>query len=119
MAHYKKNEFKKFIKTIEDGQAGHWVDIAEALGVDKNTISEWKKTPEAQEAILKGIDHALACMQQAGARDWRMWEAKLKMLGINPASKVEVKVNDPLDKILGKFNIEGDGNAEQADSSEA
>lgn len=116
MAHYKKTEFKQFLKTIKRGQASHWVDIAEALGVDKNTISDWKKTPEAQQAIQEGIEFALECMQQAGARDWRMWETKLKMLGINPASKVEVQMADPLDKILGKFGIEGDdaGKTEEA-----
>ena len=112
MGVYKVTEFAKFIKTIEEGQQPHWIDIAEALGVDKNTITAWKRTPEAQEAIRKGIKHALACMEQAGARDWRMWETKLKMLGVNPASKVEVQMADPLDKLLGKFGIEGDDASE-------
>lgn len=117
MSQYKTNEFKKFIETIKEGQAAHWIDIAEALDVDKNTILAWKKTPEAQEAIQEGISHALACMQQAGARDWRMWETKLKMLGLNPANKMEVKVTDPLSNILGKFEITEGDDAGETDTS--
>lgn len=105
MSTYKPEEFKKFIETIETGQRGHWLDIAKALNVDKNTITAWRNTPEAQEAIQKGIDHALQCMQQAGARDWRMWETKLKMLGINPVSKVDVTSGDKPLPIMGAVHV--------------
>lgn len=86
---YKKNEFRAFIRSIKHGQIAHWQDIARAIGVDENTITVWKKLPEAQDAINEGIDYALEQMQTVGKRDWRMWETKLKMLGVNPASKVE------------------------------
>lgn len=102
-APYKKKEFEAFIAAIDEGQVGHWLEIANALNVDKNTILEWKKLPEAQAAIQRGIDHALQCMQQAGSRDWKMWEAKLKMLGINPATKIDATIDDPRSKILGKY----------------
>lgn len=105
---YKKKEFNAFIKAIDEGQVGHWIEIANALGVDKNTILAWKQLPEAQEAIQRGIDHALKCMQQAGARDWKMWEAKLKMLGINPATKIEAIIDDPRKKILKQYMGESD-----------
>jgi hypothetical protein len=104
----KKAEFDAFIKAINEGQVGHWIEIANALNVTDDTITAWKKLPEAQEAIKKGIDHALQCMQQAGARDWRMWESKLKMLGLNPASNVNVKVDDPRTEILRKYLGEDD-----------
>lgn len=100
---YKKKEFDAFIKAIDEGQIGHWVEIARALNVDDDTITAWKKLPEAQDAIQRGIDHALKCMQQAGARDWKMWETKLKMLGINPATKIDANVNDPRTEILNKY----------------
>lgn len=100
---YKLKEFGAFVKAIDEGQVGHWVEIARALNVDDDTITAWKKLPEAQAAIQRGIDHALQAMQQAGNRDWKMWEAKLKMLGVNPASKVEVNLNDPRKDILGKY----------------
>ena len=112
---YKSVEFQEFIKTIEEGYAGHWVDIATALSVDADTITKWKNLPEAQEAIRVGIIHALKCMQQAGARDWRMWEAKLKMLGVNPSNKLDLNVRgNPAREILdamGLTVVDHDGKA--------
>lgn len=114
MGTYKPKEYKAFIKLIDEGQVAHWVEMARALNVDEDTITAWKKLPEAQEAIQRGIDYALQCMQQAGARDWRMWEAKLKMLGINPPQKIEADVNDARKSILEKYGLgEGDDNASE------
>ena len=78
----KKEEFEAFIGTLEEGSISHWSDIAEAIGVDKDTITEWKKDPRARAAHIKGIQHALKQMELAGKNDWRMWETKLKMLGL-------------------------------------
>lgn len=112
---YKKAEFEAFIKTIKQGQVAHWVEIASALGVDKDTILKWKKLPQAQAAITEGIEHAIAQMQTAGAKDWRMWEAKLKMLGINPATNVDLKSGgEPLKIALVRFL--GDGPEEPTDN---
>lgn len=108
MGQYKDKEFKAFIKTITEGQAAHWVEIARALNISEDTIVIWKKTPEAQEAIQKGIDHALQCMEQAGARDWHMWESKLKMLGLNPATKIEAVIDDPRKALLDKYGLGSD-----------
>lgn len=88
---YKTEEFKAFIKTIQDPTViAHWVEIAEALGVDPTTITEWKKCPEAIEARKAGIKEALYKMQYSGAKDWKMWESKLKMLGINPVDRTDL-----------------------------
>lgn len=100
---YKKEEYKAFIKAISEGQVAHWVEIAKALNVDEDTITAWKKLPEAQKAIQDGIDNALKGMEQAGAKDWRMYEAKLKMLGLNPATRIEANVSDSRKKILDKY----------------
>jgi hypothetical protein len=54
-------------------------------------------------------------MQQAGGKDWRMWEAKLKMLGLNPASKIDVDINYPRKDILSKYM--GDSDARQAEET--
>ena len=83
----KKEEFKAFIKFLEEGTDAHWIQVAEALGVDKDTITEWKKYPEAKAAIERGINYAMKKMQKVGGRDWRMWESKLKMLKISPLEK--------------------------------
>ncbi len=90
----KKEAFDAFLEYLEDPDynvACHWVDIAEALGVEDDTLAVWKKYPEAQEAIRKGIKKCLQAMEQAGKKDWKMWESKLKMLGINPPEKQEIK----------------------------
>lgn len=109
MATYKKSEFKKFLGTLKWGSTAHWVDIAKSIGVDDDTLRAWRELPEAQEAIQEGIDNAIASMKQAGSKDWRMWEAKLKMLGVNPTSKVEVDINDPRKNILEEYKLGADG----------
>ncbi len=86
----KKQEFKNFLKTIRGGSISHWQDIARAIGIDKDTIVEWKKTSEAQTAIGEGISKALTEMEKAGRKDWRMWESKLKMLGVSPIDKSDI-----------------------------
>lgn len=86
----KKDEFLAFLKYLEGGVSAHWVQVAQALNVDKDTISVWRKDPRAQEAIKKGINNALKQMETAGKKDWRMWESKLKMLGIAPIDKSDI-----------------------------
>lgn len=103
MSVIKKTEYKAFIKHLKYGSAAHWVEIAKALNVDNDTITAWKKLPEAQMAIQEGIDQAIMAMEQAGRKDWRMWEAKLKMFGVNPPQKIEAVIDDPRQKILGQY----------------
>lgn len=78
----KKEQFETFLKIIAKGAVSHWVDIAKILGVDKDTITEWKKHPLAKQVIAEGISHALREMEKAGRGDWRMWREKLSMLGL-------------------------------------
>lgn len=118
MGIYKDVEFQEFIKEIEAGSIVHWQEIAEALDVDPDTITKWKKTPEAMEARRRGIATALAGMETAGKKDWRMYEAKLKMLGINPAIKVDAKVTDTRREILGKYGLISEGDDEQSTDGE-
>lgn len=87
---YKDDEFEKFIETIEGDTVEHWVNIASALGVTPDTITRWKKHPKAKEAIRRGINRALEGMEKAGGNDWRMYEAKLKMLGVDSTQKVDI-----------------------------
>lgn len=103
MATYKKTEFKKFISTLKWGSSAHWVDIAKAIGVEDDTLRAWRELPEAQEAIQEGVDNAIASMKQSGAKDWRMWEAKLKMLGVNPPQKIQADINDPRKDLLERY----------------
>lgn len=91
---YKKQEFKAFLKIIKENSTAHWIQVANILGVDKTTITEWKKHPLAKDAILKGIETALKGMEKSGKDDWRMWESKLKMLGVSPTEKQDVTSGD-------------------------
>jgi len=114
---YKKSEFKQFLKIItNEGQFAHWAEIGRALNIDKNTISTWKQLPEAQEALAQGIAKALQEMETAGRKDWRMWESKLKMMGINPATKLEHDVSDPISEILSKYGLNDAGKTPETES---
>lgn len=114
---YKGEEFEAFIGALEDGTAAHWENIAEALGVHPNTIAGWRKHPRAIEATRKGLAHALKQMEESGSRDWRMWQERLKMLGINPANKTEVKLpDDPTNLLLKKYGLkEGESDDRKGD----
>lgn len=106
----KAAEFKKFLEIIEDqAQFAHWAEIARLLGLDKNTITAWKNTPEAQAAIAKGINRALKEMETAGKKDWRMWEAKLKLLGMNPPTEIKHDLSDPIAELLGRYGLKDAG----------
>lgn len=85
----KKPEFEAFINLLRGEAVYNWSQIATALGVEKNTITEWKKLPQAQKAIRDGIEKSLEGMTKAGKDEWRMWESKLKMLGVSPVEKAD------------------------------
>ena len=87
---YKKEEFEKFIELIKGDAVGHWVQIARVLGIDNSTIHAWKKHPLAQKAIKDAIERVSEEMERAGKDDWRMWESKMKMLGVSPIEKQDV-----------------------------
>lgn len=94
---YKKEEFEAFVNLIKGNTTAHWVQIASALGISKDTITAWKQHPMAQKAIRDGIEVAMEGFEKAGKDDWRMWESKLKMLGVSPIEKSDVTSGgDPL-----------------------
>lgn len=96
---YKVEEFEAFIKAIKETQIAHWQDIARAIGVDNNTITAWRKLPEAQEAIREGLAKSLEGMGTAGRKDWRMYHEKYKML----TGKDEADSVNPILVILAKY----------------
>lgn len=112
----KKTEFREFLKSIEEHQFAHWENIAQAIGVSRATIDRWRQLPEAKNAITMGIAKTLQQMENAGRKDWRMWEAKLKMLGVNPAQKHEIDTGDKINEILNKY---GGGKGDVTELGEA
>lgn len=90
----KTEEFEEFIKTIKRGSITHWIIIAKALGVNKDTINEWKKLPEARRAVAEGISYALLKQEETGKNDWRMWRSKLQMLGVKAEENIADELSD-------------------------
>lgn len=87
---YKEAEFEAFLETLSDSTVAYWVQVAQVLGISKDTISVWKKHPKAQQAIRDGMKKNMEGMQKAGKKDWRMWESKTKMLGVAPLEKQDI-----------------------------
>lgn len=87
---YKKEQFEAFLQTIGRKSVGHWVQMAKALGVDRDTIAAWKKHPLAQKVIKDEIEKCLEGMEESGSKDWKMWESRAKMLGVAPIEKSDI-----------------------------
>jgi len=107
---YKVPEFEAFLDLLRGESSYHWSQIASTLGVDQSTIVEWKKLPQAQKAIRDGIEKALDGMTKAGDKDWRMWESKLKMLGLSPIEKSDLTSDgQPLQILMTSYQPNKDG----------
>lgn len=52
---YKKEQFNEFVKILRKGHLGKWTVVAEALGISRETLVQWKKLPEAKKALVEGI----------------------------------------------------------------
>lgn len=103
---YQEEKFETFLQLIKKGNMKNWSIVAEALGVHNNTITAWKRHPDARKAIAEGILDSLDKMEKAGKNDWRMHAEKAKMLGVNPPQKVETTTkDDPVKKILIAFGL--------------
>jgi len=87
---YKTEEFEKFLDMLRGEAVYHWQQIADSLGVHRDTITAWKNHKSARKAIRDGIEKSLDGMTKAGKDDWRMWESKLKMLGVSPIERQDV-----------------------------
>lgn len=110
----KATEFNLFLEFMESGAVEYLYQVAEIIGVDAGTISDWKKLPQVQEAQARGIKRTMAEMEKAGKRDWRMWESKLKMLGISGVQKTDITSGgEKITPIYGGQSVQGhNGNKE-------
>lgn len=97
---YKEIEFETFLKEIGNANIQNWSILAEALGVNRETIVRWKKHPLAQSAISNAIEESLRKMEQTGSNDWRMYREKLKMLGVKDKSTLEHAAGDDIPELL-------------------
>lgn len=114
---HKEEEFLAFIETVKGDTVAYWSQIAQALGVNKDTITLWKNHPLAKKAIREGIEKNLAGMQKSGKKDWRMWESKVKMLGVAPIEKQDITSGgEKVRPILGGISRDETGNSDKETS---
>lgn len=98
----KEAEFDIFLDMVENGNIPDtWELVAEAIGVHKNTITEWRKRPEFQRAKAQGVENALKNMEVAGKKDWKMWREKLNLLGATkPQDQTNIQVVVPIFNVM-------------------
>ena len=114
---HKEAEFLAFIETIKGDTVAYWSQIAQVLGVNNDTITEWKKHPLAKKAIREGIEKNLAGMKKAGKKDWRMWESKVKMLGVAPIEKRDITTGgEKVRPLLGGISRDESSNSDKQTS---
>lgn len=101
---YNDIAFDEFIKVIGEAQIDNWSSIAEALGVDRKTIYNWRQHPLAQKAITTGISKAIDKMEKSGEADWRMWREKLKILGVKDRTTLEHEIGEGVEDLLDKLD---------------
>jgi len=85
---HKTIEYKQFIELVSSDKQlpEHWELLANALGLHRQTLNQWRKLPEFERARIKGINRRLKAMEESGKDDWRQWEASLRLLGVKEAS---------------------------------
>lgn len=118
---HKHEQFEEFLRLIKEEKIpGEWEILAEAIGVTRQTINNWKKLPEFQEALSEGIKNAIASMEHSGRYDWRMWREKLALL-TKEKEKEQGNININADKVLvipseliEKYGIKVTPNAEDS-----
>lgn len=102
---YKQEEFKTFLNVLKqyskDGIIlGSWSAIAESIGVNRDTIADWRNQPEAKELLLEARLKILEKMKKVGKDDWRMWLQMLKLLGMDAPERIDATISSPI-PILG------------------
>lgn len=105
--------FAEFLTIIKDKPVGSsWKLLAEVLGVSPQTIYNWKKLPEAREALAKGIQNSIDKMIETGSNDWRMWREHLKMLGVKDETTTRHELGEGVEEILDALEA-GSGKLKQ------
>lgn len=97
-------KFETFLALIESQNIDSWMSIAEAVGVSRKTIYEWRKHPQAQLATSRAIAKCIRKMEEVGADDWKMWRERLTMLGVTKKESVEVEDVTDLKSELDKLD---------------
>jgi len=78
----KKKEYKSFIKLIKQGKTIPATILAQTLGVNRSTIIEWYKTPQALKSLSEDINYHVENIKKS--KDWRASAYLLDKIGNNP-----------------------------------
>lgn len=65
----KENKYNKLKKLIREGKYISARITAKAIGISKDTILDWMKTPSIQKAVQEEIDLSVQVMKKS--EDWR------------------------------------------------
>lgn len=93
---------KALIEAIIAYPRANYVELAEMVGINKNTVTEWKRLPQFQEALDKRIKEvwkeseaaAIQNMQKlANEGNFQANKYILDSLGYAPAQKIEADIN--------------------------
>lgn len=90
----KKQEFLFFIENVKDGLWKNNTYLAELCDVDRDTIAEWKKTPQAILARRKANKELRRAFKGRGDIDKRMKEAGFEIEPQEANMNVRVTVED-------------------------
>lgn len=119
---YKDIEFDVFLKEIGNANLPNWTVLAEAIGVDRDTIARWRQHPNAKAAISSAIEENMRKMTEAGVGDWKMYREKLKMLGVKDKTTIEHEVGetvaDTLDRLETDYGLVGKKAKEAQDQND-
>lgn len=90
----KKQEFLFFIDNVKDGLWKNNTYLAELCDVDRDTIAEWKKTPQAIAARREANKDLRRAFKGRGDMDKRMKEAGFEIEPEESNLNIKVIVED-------------------------
>lgn len=103
---YKEMEFQEFLTAIGNQHIQNWSILAEGLGVGRNTITRWKKNPQARQALETALNDSLEAMVKVGHTDWRMHRERANMMGVALKQTMEHEVSEDVKATLDKLETD-------------
>lgn len=70
----KKMKYGQFVKMVKAGKFISANLTAKILGVGRDTVGDWLRTPKVQRAIQDKISSLVDKMEEAGKGDWRAYD---------------------------------------------
>lgn len=84
-----KWEYSQFLEMVRQRKPENAMIYAQALGIDRRTLTHWMSQPELRDAMMTTLDELVNGMKEAGRKDWRMHRELLNILGIKDIKHVD------------------------------